>query len=64
MTRYAGCLDKDEATQVERVGREIMERAEDEWEQAKTGRAFATDEPSVTWTRVDEDGDHPRPPEG
>eukprot|EP00974_Lingulodinium_polyedra_P031718 3054705-Lingulodinium_polyedra.AAC.1 len=49
---------------MERVTREIKERAEDEREQAKTGRALATDKPSVTWTRVDEDGDHPRPPEG
>eukprot|EP00974_Lingulodinium_polyedra_P090303 8758533-Lingulodinium_polyedra.AAC.1 len=64
MERYARCLDKDEATRVERVSRGIKERAADEREQAETGRALATDKPSVIWARVDEEVDHPRPPEG
>eukprot|EP00974_Lingulodinium_polyedra_P030281 2914893-Lingulodinium_polyedra.AAC.1 len=32
--------------------------------QAKTGRAFKKDKPNLTWTRADEEVDHPIPPEG
>eukprot|EP00974_Lingulodinium_polyedra_P031423 3024157-Lingulodinium_polyedra.AAC.1 len=31
---------------------------------AKTGTQFTTDKPSMNWTRVDDEVDYPRPPEG
>eukprot|EP00974_Lingulodinium_polyedra_P078905 7643007-Lingulodinium_polyedra.AAC.1 len=43
--RYVSDLDEAEAKQVPRVCREIQERAEDEWVNAKTGRPCTTDKP-------------------
>eukprot|EP00974_Lingulodinium_polyedra_P087822 8515451-Lingulodinium_polyedra.AAC.1 len=60
MERYASDLDETEAKQVPRVRREIQERAEDEWVNAKTGRPCTTDKPSVNWTGVDEETGHPK----
>eukprot|EP00974_Lingulodinium_polyedra_P110807 10717214-Lingulodinium_polyedra.AAC.1 len=64
MERYVSNLGESEATQVPRVCKEIQERAEDEWADAKAGQPCVADKPSVSWTRVDDETDHPRPPEG
>eukprot|EP00974_Lingulodinium_polyedra_P069374 6717571-Lingulodinium_polyedra.AAC.1 len=64
MERCVSDLDESEAQQVPRVCKEIQERVEDEWINAKTGRPCTTDKPCAGWTPVDDETDHPRPPEG